>query len=580
MEIHEYFTYVDWLVVFGYLGLTTWVGHAMRGKQGTIKDFFLGGRSIPWPAVSGSIIATEISGVTFIGVPGTLFALHGDFTYLQWAIGSIIARVIVAAFFVRVYYQREIYSPYDFMGFRLGLSVKTLATVFFTIGSILAQSVRVLVAAIPLKVVTGMPLWVCIVIIGLFAIGWTLMGGMRTVIWTDVMQFALFAIGGVIALVWLIGGIEGGWPAMMETAEQFGRTRIINPEFGLGADLKFTLWVALFAVPFQNLAVFGVDQLAAQRMFCCKNARAAGKAILFSSLGQLITLLMLLIGAALFVNKHQAGFGDQELATIFGTGLENVQDIRDAATFAEHPGIHPLNEAERRSDVIVPGSVEVSSGKTLKGTSDYIFPIWIVMGLPVGLSGLILAGVFAAAISSLDSILAALSQTTLSLFYHPERGNVGLSERQLMFRSRLLVVGWGLVLTAFTLLLAMAREDIPILPLAFGMTTYTVGPLLAFFLCAMIGRGSFRGLLIGSLISFVAVMFVRTDIWNLLTKAGIISAESLATLFTYELNASGDGVRSLYCFAWMWPLTCFITLGVGLLVPAGKGGAQRISSSD
>ena len=141
-----------------------------------------------------------------------------------------------------------------------------------------------------------------------------------------------------------------------------------------------------------------------------------------------------------------------------------------------------------------------------------------------------------------------------------------------MLRSRLLVVGWGLTLTAFTLLLAIAREDIPILPLAFGMTTYTVGPLLAIFLCAMIGRGSLRGLLIGSLISFVAVMFVQTDIWVLLIKAGFISAESLATLFTYELNASGDGVKSVFCFAWMWPLTCLITLGSGLLVPDRKGG--------
>ena len=147
------------------------------------------------------------------------------------------------------------------------------------------------------------------------------------------------------------------------------------------------------------MGVFGVDQLAAQRMFCCKNARAAGKAILFSSFGQLITLLMLLIGTALFVNKHQAGFGDQELATVFGAGLENVQDIRDAATFAEHP------ETGERSNVIVPQGVKVSSNKTFSGTSDYIFPIWIVMGLPVGLSGLILAGVFAAAIQALTQSL-------------------------------------------------------------------------------------------------------------------------------------------------------------------------------
>ena len=242
-----------------------------------------------------------------------------------------------------------------------------------------------------------------------------------------------------------------------------------------------------------------------------------------------------------------------------------MQDIRDAATFAKHP------ETEERSNVIVlPQGVKVSSGEMVSGTSDYIFPIWIVMALPVGLSGLILAGVFAAAISSLDSILAALSQTTLSLFYHPERCNIRLSERQLMTRSRLLVVGWGVALTSFTLLLAVAREDIPILSLAFGMITYTIGPLLGLFLCAMIGRGSFRGLLIGSLISFVAVMFVQTDIWVLLIKAGFVSAESLGTLFTYELNSSGNSVASVYCFAWMWPLTCLITLTAGLLIPSGK----------
>ena len=94
MEYHQFFTQIDWLVVAGYLALTTWVGHALKGKQSTIRDFFLGGRTLPWPAVSGSIIATEISGVTFIGVPGMVYAATGDFTYLQWGLGSIVARVL------------------------------------------------------------------------------------------------------------------------------------------------------------------------------------------------------------------------------------------------------------------------------------------------------------------------------------------------------------------------------------------------------------------------------------------------------------------------------------------------------
>ena len=556
--IHDNFTIVDWSIVFGYLLLTTWVGHAMRGKQGTIKDFFLGGRSLPWPAVSGSIIATEISGVTFIGVPGTLFALHGDFTYLQWAAGSIIARIIVAAFFVKIYFQREIYSPYDYMGIRLGNGVKVLATIFFTIGSILGQSVRVLVAAIPLKVVTGMNIEWCIIIIGIFAIGWTLMGGMRTVIWTDVMQFLLFVIGGVIALFWLINGISGGWTGMIETAQEFGRTRMIDPRFGIGPELKFTLWVALFAVPFQNLGIFGVDQLMAQRMFCCKSAKDAGKAIIFSSIGQLVTVLMLLIGAALFVNYHQNGFTDQEISTIFDVSGEKIQEVREEAQYAEHP------VTEKSSQVPVPGSYEG------KGKSGYIFPVWIVNALPVGLSGLILAGIFAAAISSLDSILAALSQTTLSLIYSPEKNQTILTAKQLMSRSRFLVVIWGVVLTGFTLLLSVA-QNIPILPLAFGMTTYTVGPMLGIFVCSILGKGSFRGLMTGCLISFLAVLFVQTDIWNLLIKMDLLSAANFQKFPTFEIDIVGNSLKPKILFAWMWPLTFAITMACGLFFSNKRG---------
>lgn len=556
--IHDNFTIVDWSIVFGYLLLTTWVGHAMRGKQGTIKDFFLGGRSLPWPAVSGSIIATEISGVTFIGVPGTLFALHGDFTYLQWAAGSIIARIIVAAWFVKIYFQREIYSPYDYMGIRLGNGVKVLATIFFTIGSILGQSVRVLVAAIPLKVVTGMNIEWCIIIIGIFAIGWTLMGGMRTVIWTDVMQFLLFVIGGVIALFWLINGISGGWTGMIETAQEFGRTRMIDPRFGIGPELKFTLWVALFAVPFQNLGIFGVDQLMAQRMFCCKSAKDAGKAIIFSSIGQLVTVLMLLIGAALFVNYHQNGFTDQEISTIFDVSGEKIQEVREEAQYAEHP------VTEKSSQVPVPGSYEG------KGKSGYIFPVWIVNALPVGLSGLILAGIFAAAISSLDSILAALSQTTLSLIYSPEKNQTTLSAKQLMSRSRFLVVIWGVVLTGFTLLLSVA-QNIPILPLAFGMTTYTVGPMLGIFVCSILGKGSFRGLMTGCLISFLAVLFVQTDIWNLLIKMDLLTAANFQKFPTFEIDIVGNSLKPKILFAWMWPLTFAITMACGLFFSNKRG---------
>ncbi len=528
--LHQFFTPLDWAVVAGYLLLTTVIGHLMRGKQASIKDFFLGGRSLPWPAVTGSIIATEISGVTFIAVPGSVMALQGDFTYLQWAIGSILARVLVGMYFVKVFHEKDIYSPYDYMGNRLGGGVKTLATILFTVGSILAQSVRVLVAALPLKVVTPLPFEWCIVVIGVFAVGWTLMGGMRTVIWTDVMQFGIFVAGGLTALFWMVGTFENGWATLFSTAgaaELFDgstvdKMRVFN--FDTSPELQFTFWVAIFAVPFLNLNAFGVDQMNAQRMFCCRSSRDARKAIIWSSFGQLVTILMLMVGAALFV------------------------------FYVNHPPTDPM----------IIETVQWSGGQP--GVPDMIFPVWIVTEMPVMLKGLILAGIFAAAISSLDSILAALSQTTLSLLHRTDHERSEAEHRHLVKVSRLLVVFWGIVLTGFTFVLFAVKEktQVPILPLAFGMTTYTVGPLLGMFLIALLGggRGSVGGLLLGALCSFILVLFVRTDVWVLFMNDDL--AEWLAGLPTYELiEGTKKSVKATFASEWMWPITTFLTMGFG-----------------
>ena len=529
--MNDWFTGWDWAVLFGYLVLTTWVGHRMGGKQATIKDFFAGGKSLPWWAVCGSIIATEISGVTFIGVPGGVMAAGGDFTYMLWGIGSVIGRVMVGVFFVKVFYEDEIYSPYDYMGRRIKPQLKTLATVFFTVGSILGQSVRVLVAALPLRVVTGLPFELCILIIGIFAIAWTLMGGMRTVIWTDVMQFFLFTFGGLIALLWISGHVDGGWGTIWSTASEAGKTRTWAWTEGLGPDFEFTFWVAVIAVPFQNLTAFGVDQLNAQRMFCCKNAGEARKAIIWSSVGQALTFLMLLVGAALFTFYYWNHPTDPEIVTELAIEKEGA-----SSTLAE-------------------------GGSPADG--DKVFPVWIVTELPAGLAGLILAGVFAAAISSLDSILAALSQTTISLIHNPEN-HKDLDQAMLVKQSRRWVVIWGVSLVLFTILINVVKDGlgIPILPLAFGMTSYTMGPLLGMFLAALIGRGSFRGLLVGACLSFLLTMFVRMDVWVLveLVTGGV---DWLAALPTYEI--SEGRVRPTFGYFWMWPIGTLVTFAGGLI---------------
>jgi Na+/proline symporter len=249
--------------------------------------------------------------------------------------------------------------------------------------------------------------------------------------------------------------------------------------------------------------------------------------------GQGITYLMLLVGAGLFV------------------------------WYATHPPEGAVAEALSFDD----------EGHPADG--DFVFPIWIVTELPVGLKGLILGGVFAAAISSLDSILAALSQTTMSLLHRPENHD-GLDDdadkqSHLVSQSRKWVVIWGVGLTAFTLLMRYAKEEagIPILPLAFWMTSYTMGPLLGMFVCALLGKGSFRGLLIGSIISFLTVVFMRPDIWILFHKLGM-SYEWLGALPTYTVSEDGSKLGVVIGTHWAWPLTTFITLGFGLLIPSGS----------
>ena len=535
-QVHEYFTYWDWAVVAGYMIFTTVLGHRLSGKQSNIKDFFLGGKTLPWWSVSGSMIATEISALTFIGVPGMVYAMAGDWTYLQWGLGSIVARLGVAYWLVPLYYEKEIYSPYDFMGDRLGEGARRLVTGLFALGSILGQSVRVLVTAIILQVVTGMDARLCIVIIGAVAVLWTFMGGMQTVIWTDVIQFCLFIFGGVLAFSLLVGQL--GWSEIVElnqvTVDGNPKDKLRWLDFTAPFQepgLRYTMWVALIAMPFQNFTAFGVDQLNTQRMFCCGNIKDARKAMCWSSVSIFVTVLMLAVGAGLFA-------------------------------------WYRVNE---------PTAVIADSFQ--KGNN--VFPTWITMEVHQGLSGLILAGAFAAAISSLDSILAALSQTSLSVIYGREKLEAEGRGEEMVRLSRIAVCIWGVILTAAGLGLWVVYErnpDSDLIGLAFGMVAYTYGPLLGVLLAALIPlRSDTRGLVFGTVLSVALVSWFRPEL-PLLLEAVVSWLRPELPLF---LDANGfkdlagwltgwqpkewvTSSRPKLASEWFFPLNASITVVCGL----------------
>ena len=445
---------LDWGVVVAFLVFTTWIGERLSGSQSTVRDFFLGGRRLPWYAVSASIIATEISAVTLIGLPGVVFREGGDLTYLQLGlVGSFLARWAIAIFLVPAYYEREIYSPYDYMGAKLGGGVRRTTSLLFAVGGILAQSARVYLIAVVLEVLlvdeltwlqvhTGVPTLVSAVgAIGAVAVLWTLLGGIATVVWTDAILFLVFLLAIGVALTTVFTGLEGGAAEVLRVGSEAGKLRVLDTS--LGFDRPYTLWAALFAVSLGNVGAYGTDQLLAQRLLCCRDVRDARLAIVFSYGAMLVTVLVGLVGVALFA-WYQA------------------------------------NPLEGRA-------LELVSAKP-----DRVFPVFVVTSVAPGLKGLILAGAFAAAISSLDSILAALSQTTLSAWIAPWRERRGrpLDDRGALSVSRSLVVLYGVGLSALAVgCEALERKYASILDLALAMAGYTQGALLAGFLLAFLGLG-------------------------------------------------------------------------------------------
>jgi Na+/proline symporter len=376
----------------------------------------------------------------------------------------------------------------------------------------------VLVPALVLRTVTPLDMVQSIVVIAVFGVVWTWMGGMTTVIWTDVIQFGLFLFAGVLSLGWIVWALPGGWTELVSVAGEAGKFELWRWLPGVGderdflvwvRDTEFTMWTALLAVPYLNLAACGTDQLNAQRMFCCRNAADASKAIIFSSLGQVATLMMLMVGAALFA--YYAAF-------------EPGAEV--AATFAKEP--------------------------------DLVFPLWITTALPAGLTGLLLAGAFAAAISSLDSALAALSQTSISLWFHGRAEHEMPAPKKLVLISRLTVLGWALFLAAMTVVLYQLKEraNIQLLSLAFGMVSYTYGTLLAIFMLALWRiRVRMVGLWLGLVLSILMTTWVRGDLFVVIN--GVKAFDGALDWF--------KGFKLQMVYAWLYPINFGVTFLCGLL---------------
>lgn len=482
MKLHP----LDLIIIVVYMLGTLGVGWWFSRKQRNIRDYFLSDNNAPWWALMGSIVATETSTVTFISVPAYAFSANsagvgGDFTFLQIVIGYLIGRLVIVALFIPLYFKGELFTVYQVLDQRFGGRVKRTAASLFLITRSIADGIRLFLTAIVLVALTGWADPVSILIIGVVTIAYTYLGGMAAVIWTDAIQLVVYLVGAVVAALVLLGKIPGGWNEVVAVGGEFHKFNLFDFTFDLSRS--YTFWSGVIGGAFLTTATHGTDQLMVQRYLCARNAKQATAALLTSGVVILLQfVLFLVIGTMLFVFYQKTGTLPPEVAA----------------------------------------------------KADRVFPHFIVTQLPTGVIGLVVAAIFAAAMSTLSSSLNSLSATAVTDFYRPLFAP-NRSDTHYLNASRLFTAIWGVVQIAVAMVaIAMKGRGVDAV---LAVASFTNGPVLGLFLLSTLTRhvgpkGALAGVVLGVAgMTFVGLQLKISWQWYVLIGSTITFVTgSLASL--------------------------------------------------
>src|SRR5689334_2030464 len=354
--------YFDLVVILAYLVGITWFGARFRSTQKTLKDYFLGGREAPWWAIGFSIVSAETSTLTVIGTPAIAF--NGDFGFLQVVLGYLLARIIIATLFLPHYFRGEMFTAYELMQRRFGHRIRKLTAGTFLVLRALAEGVRVFAISLVISIILGTGEIVSIVLIVCLTLFYTFEGGMTAVIWTDVVQMTLYVLGAILSFFVILGQIPGGWAHVVAIA---GPAKFQIFDFRMVFTVPYTFWAGVAGGCFLTMASHGTDQLMVQRLLSARDQGQSRTALLASWVVIFVQFsLFLLIGILLFVH---------------------YRDI----------GAAPPSQTDR------------------------IYPQFIWNNLPIGVAGLIMAAILAAAMANISAALNSLASTTVVDFYRPLR---------------------------------------------------------------------------------------------------------------------------------------------------------------
>jgi SSS family solute:Na+ symporter len=442
MRIHP----IDLAIVVVYLLAVTALGMWFRRGSQDAREYFLGGRTAPWWALAFSIVATETSTLTIIGTPAISYG--GNLTFLQLVFGYLLGRLLIVLLLLPGYFRGEFFTAYALIEKRFGVRARAVAATTFLVTRAVAEGVRVSAIALVVSVVLGTSERLAVLVVIALTVLYTLEGGMKAVIWTDVAQLLLYLTGSAVTFWVLLQRIPGGWSEVTQVATAAGHKLQVF-DFSFHWATKYTFWSGLIGGAFLTMASHGTDQTIVQRLLAARNQRDSRRALLASGVIVFVQFaLFLLIGVLLYV-------------------------------FAQHAPL--LAPGERR---------------------DRILPLFLVREMPAGLAGLLLASIVAVAMSNASGSLNSLAASSILDFSRLRGTNA--EPANFLRTSRRMTLAWGLVLMAFGFV-----KWGPLLEAGLTVAALPLGSLLGLFLLGTLDRrANARGVLVGMFVGLSTILCV------------------------------------------------------------------------
>jgi SSS family transporter len=548
--------WIDWSIVVVYLVWVIWDGLRLSKRTNEIEGYFLAGRSLPWWAVGLSVMATQLSAITLVGTTGQGYA--DGMRFVQFYFGLPIAMIILSLTVVPFFYRARVFTAYEYLEKRFDVKTRTLTALLFLAQRGLACGVIISAPSLILSVVLGWNLTLTILAIGIPTVLYTMLGGVQAVTWADVKQMVLI-VGGLVAAVVLLlfrvsQDVEPG--AALHAAGALGRLQAVDFSFDLSET--YTFWSGLIGGLFVALAYFGCDQSQVQRYLTARSVNEGRHSLIVSAFAKIpLQVLVLLTGILVFVffllNPGPMLFNPQhaeivaaspragEYAALEQQYAEAFEARREATLAAAAADTDEAVAAARATFVQAEADVRDVRARATRLVNDitgredyndvnYVFPTFIVEFMPIGLVGLMIAAIFAAAMSSVAAELNSLATASVIDIYRRHL-RPDATDREYLIVSKSFTAVWGL----FACVVALyAAEMGSLIEVVNRLGSYFYGSLLGVFVLALGSRhangdGAFIGLLAG--MSVVALVSATTSIaylWYNVVGAVVVVAVGLA----------------------------------------------------